>query len=90
MFRREYLKQKYPFQLSEMIQNGQLLEYLTDLDQRADRRYRFLIKEITKDEGLNNDMKRISPIQWRTAMKAVAEKVEESVKKEFVYSLPKV
>lgn len=90
MFHREYLKQKYPFLLSEMIQTGQLWEYLTHLDKQADCRYRFLIKEIGKDEGLNDDMKRILPIQWRSAMKAVTEKAEKIVKKEFVYILPKV
>lgn len=73
-----------------MIQTGQLWEYLTHLDKQADCRYRFLIKEIGKDEGLNDDMKRISPIQWRTTMKAVTEKAEKIVKKEFDYILPKV
>lgn len=90
MVHREYLKKKYPFLLAEMIQKGQLWEYLTDLDKQADCRYRFLIKEIGKDEGLNDDMKQISPIQWRTTMKAVTEKAEKIVKKEFVYILPKV
>ena len=49
-----------------------------------------LIKEISKDEGLDDDMKQISPLQWRTAMKAVTEKAEKIVKKEFVYIFPKV
>lgn len=73
-----------------MIQNGELREYLTVLDKRADCRYRFLIKEIRQAEGLSDDMKQISPMEWRAAMKAVTDKAEKIVKKEFVYILPKV
>ena len=164
MLHREYLKQKYPLALLKMIQNGELREYLTVLDKRADCRYRFLIKEIRqtlyddpiyrhglasfnnqcftqlyffqcsiiaylcslhleiarlacgctdhfvtdvlfyrdtfagqgrlvnrrKAEGLSDDMKQISPMEWRAAMKAVTDKAEKIVKKEFVYILPKV
>ena len=36
MLHREYLKKKYPLALTKMIQNGELREYLTVLDKRAD------------------------------------------------------
>ena len=90
MFHREYLKQKYPLALLKMIQNGELREYLTVLDKRADCRYRFLVKKIRQAEGLSDDMKQISPMEWRVSMKAVTDKAEKIVKKEFVYILPKV
>ena len=73
-----------------MIQNGELREYLIVLDNHADDRYRFLIKELKQVEGLSDDMKQISPMEWRAAMKAVTDKAEKIVKKEFVYTLPKV
>ena len=90
MLHREYLKQKYPLTLSKMIQNGKLREYLIVLDNQADYRYRFLIKELKQVEGLSDDMKQISPMEWRAAVKAVTDKAEKIVKKEFVYTLPKV
>lgn len=90
MLHREYLKQKYPLALLKMIQNGELREYLTVLDKRADCRYRFLVKKIRQAEGLSDDMKQISPMEWRVSMKAVTDKAEKIVKKEFVYILPKV
>ena len=90
MLHREYLKKKYPLALTKMIQNGELREYLTVLDKRADCRYRFLIKEIRQVAGLSDEMKQISPMEWRAAMKVVTDKAEKIVKKEFVYILPKV
>ena len=90
MLHREYLKKKYPLALTKMIQNGELREYLTVLDKRADRRYRFLIKEIRQVAGLSDEMKQISPMEWRAAMKVVTDKAEKIVKKEFVYILPQI
>ena len=90
MLHREYLKQKYPLALTKMIQNGELREYLTVLDKRADCRYRFLIKEIRQVAGLSDEMKQISPMEWRAAMKVVTDKAEKIVKKEFVYILPQI
>lgn len=83
----------YPFKIycNQLLSSQYLLrEYLKVLDKRADCRYRFLIKEIRQAEGLSDDMKQISPMEWRAAMKAVTDKAEKIVKKEFVYILPKV
>lgn len=49
-----------------------------------------MIKEIIQAEGLSDDMKQISPREWRAAMKVVTDKAEKIVKKEFVYILSKV
>ena len=49
-----------------------------------------MVKKIRQAEGLSDDMKQISPMEWRVSMKAVTDKAEKIVKKEFVYILPKV
>ena len=49
-----------------------------------------MIKEIRQVAGLSDEMKQISPMEWRAAMKVVTDKAEKIVKKEFVYILPQI
>lgn len=88
MDHREYLKENYPLTLSEMVKEGQLCKYLAALDQKADNRYRSLIKKMSEMEGLSKDIKFNSPVQWRKNMKKVTQAAEAVVKQEFVFISP--
>lgn len=59
---RAYLEETNPLLLNHLTLTGRLHNYLADLDEQAQNRYRFIIRQMAAAEGVTEKLKHQS--QW--------------------------
>ena len=83
---RAYLEETNPLLLNHLILTGRLYTYLADLDEQAQDRYRFIIRQMAAAEGVTEELKRQSQWEWVMAMNSIVDRAEESIKRELIYA----
>ena len=83
---RAYLEETNPLLLNHLILTGKLHNYLADLDEQAQDRYRFIIRQMAAAEGVTEDLKRRSQWEWVRAMNSIVDRAKESIKCELIYA----
>ena len=83
---RAYLEETNPLLLNHLILTGRLYTYLADLDEQAQDRYRFIIRQMAAAEGVTEELKRQSQWEWVMAMNSIVNRTEESIKRELIYT----
>ena len=83
---RAYLEETTPLLLNHLILTGRLHTYLADLDEQAQDRYRFIIRQMAAAEGVTEELKRQSQWEWVRAMNSIVDRAEESIKRELIYT----
>ena len=83
---RAYLEETNPLLLNHLILTGRLYTYLADLDEQAQDRYRFIIRQMAAAEGVTEELKRQSQWEWVMAMNSIVDRAEESIKRELIYT----
>lgn len=81
---RVYLEEMNPLLLNHLILTGRLHTYLADLNEQAQSRCRLIIKQMAAAEGVTEDLKRRSQLEWVKAMNSIVDRAEESVKHELI------
>ena len=81
---RAYLEETNPLLLNHLILTGRLYTYLADLNEQAQNRRRLIIKQMAAAEGVTEDLKRRSQLEWVKAMNSIVDRAEESVKHELI------
>ena len=83
---RAYLEETNPLLLNHLILTGRLHTYLADLDEQAQDRYRFIIKQMATAEGVTEELKHQSQWEWVKAMNSIVNRAEENIKRELIYT----
>ena len=83
---RAYLEDTNPLLLNHLILTGRIFTYLADLNEQARDRYRRIVRQMMEAEGVTEDMKRRSQMEWVRAMNSIASRAEEVVKHEMIYT----
>ena len=83
---RAYLEETNPLLLNHLILTGRLHTYLADLDEQAQDRYRFIIRQMAAAEGVTEDLKRRSQLEWVRVMNSIVNCAEEVIKRELIYT----
>ena len=83
---RAYLEETNPHLLNHLILTGRLHTYLADLDEQAQNRCRLIIKQMAAAEGVTEDLKRRSQLEWVKAMNGIVSRAEEIIKRELIYT----
>lgn len=83
---RAYLEETNPLLLNHLILTGKLHNYLADLDEQAQNRYRLIIRQMAAAEGVTENLKRWSQWEWVRAMNSIVDRTEESIKRELIYA----
>ena len=83
---RAYLEETNPLLLNRLILTGRLHTYLADLDEQAQDRYRFIIRQTATAEGVTEELKCRSQWEWVRAMNSIVDRVEERIKGELIYT----
>ena len=83
---RAYLEETNPLLLNHLILTGSLHTYLVDLDEQAKERCRVLIQQMATAEGVTEDLKRRSQLEWVRVMNSIVNRAEESIKRELIYT----
>lgn len=83
---RAYLEDTNPLLLNHLILTGRIFTYLADLNEQAQDCYRRIVRQMMEAEGVTEDMKRRSQMEWVRSMNSIANRAEEIVKTEMIYT----
>ncbi len=80
----QYLKETKPSVIGVMRLNGNLVPYLQSVDDQADEMAFQLVKQLAKQEGVTEELKRSDQMAWVGAMNNIRERVNEIVMNELI------
>ena len=81
----QYLKENRPTTVNVMKMNGTLNSYLREVDEQADEMCFQLVKQLAKQEGVTEDLKRRDKMAWVGAMNNIRDRVNEIVLNEVIF-----
>ena len=81
----QYLKEAKPSVIGVMRLNGSLHAYLQQVDEQADEMCYRLVKQMAKDEGVTEELKRRDQMVWVGAMNNIRNRVNEIVLNEVIF-----
>ena len=82
----QYLKETKPGVICVMRMNGNLIPYLRSVNDRANEMCFQLVKQLAKQKGVTEELKRSDQMAWVGAMNNIRNRVEEFVLHDFVYA----
>ena len=83
---RAYLEETNPLLLNHLILAGKLHTYLAELDEQAQDRCQLIIRQMAAAEGVTEDLKRRSQLEWVRVMNSIVNCAEEVIKRERIYT----
>ena len=81
---REYLKEYNPMMFNDLVLTGQLWTYLADLNEQAQSRVQFIIRQMQETENVKDELKAHDQMAWVRAMNSIYNRAEEIVIHELV------
>ena len=81
----QYLKENRPTTVNVMRMNGTLNSYLRGVDEQADEMCFQLVKQLVKQEGVTEELKRRDQMAWVGAMNNIRNRVNEIVLNEVIF-----
>ena len=80
----QYLKENKPTVVNVMRMNGNLKSYLREVDEQAEEMLFQFVKQMAKDEGVDEAMKRRDQLYWAGCMNNIRNRAEEIVLREVI------
>ena len=80
----QYLKETMPSAIGVMRLNGDLVPYLQSVDEQAEEIVFQLVKQLAKQEGATEELKRRDQMAWIGAMNNIRDRVNEVVMNELI------
>ena len=80
----QYLKETKPTLVNVMRMNGNLKSYLREVDEQAEEMLFQFVKQMAKDEGVDEAMKRRDQRYWVGRMNNIRNRAEEIVLREVI------
>ena len=81
----QYLKENKPAVVNVMRMNGNLKSYLREVDEQAEEKLFQLVKQMAKDEGVDEAMKQRDQLYWVGRMNNIRNRAEEIVLREVIF-----
>ncbi len=78
----EYLKLTY----INLLTNGVLNEYLSEIDNQACERFSRIVEQMKQEQEITEQLKEDNPIEWTRKMNRIRQQVEEIVLNEVTYN----
>ena len=82
---KQYLKEHRHIVYTTMLIDGTLNRYLADINQQAEQMFHRLIDEMAQKQGVTEQLKAESQMEWVQQMNACKAPAEEIVKFELIY-----
>ena len=83
--RRTFLKEHHNWLYSTMLMQGTLLKHLAEIDETCNSTLKYMMSKLAKQEGVTEQLKATSQMEWVQKMNSIKHRVEEIVMKEYVY-----
>lgn len=68
-----------------LLTSGKLNEYLYEIDKQVRERFCRIVKQLKTTQGITEQMKADSPMEWVRKMNCIRQQAEETVLNELVY-----
>ena len=81
----QYLKENRPTTVNVMRMNGMLNSYLREVNEQAEEMTYQLVKQLAKQEGVTEELKRRDQMAWVGAMNNIRNRVNEIVLNEVIF-----
>ena len=85
MIYRDYLRNNKKAIYSGLLMSGKLKERLEDIDRQAEEMFTQLINQMTKDEGVDESLKKRNQLEWIQRMNSIRNRTEEVVLSKIIY-----
>ena len=79
-----YLRQCKKTTYTALVIEGNLSDYLADVNEQAEEMLFQLVKQMAKDEGVDEALKRRNQFSWVQRMNSIRNRAEEIVIKELI------
>lgn len=74
-----YLKEQKPFRYADLLTTCKLDSYLADINEQAVEMLERMIAQMAKVEGVTEDLKANSPMDWVGRMNSIRNRAEEVI-----------
>ena len=81
----QHLKENKPTTVNVMQMKGTLKQYLREVDEQAEKMLYGLVRQMAKDEGVNEALKRQNQMLWVQRMNSIRNRAEEIVLKDLIF-----
>ena len=81
----DYLKQHSKVTYTNLLTNGRLNAYLTDIDRQAQERFERLIEQMKQAQGITERLKEGNALEWIGQLNNIRDCAREIVEKEIIY-----
>lgn len=81
----QYLKENRPMTVNVMRMKGTLNSYLREVNEQAEEMTFQLVKQLAKQEGVTEELKRRDQMAWVGAMNNIRDRVNEIVLNEVIF-----
>ena len=81
-----YLRQCKKTTYTALVIEGKLPDYLADVNEQAEGMLFQLVKQMAKDEGVNEALKRQDQMLWVQRMNSIRNRAEEIVLKDLIFA----
>ena len=82
---RDYLREYKPIQYNCLLLSGELWTYLADLNEQAQDRLVWVIKQMKAAEGITETLKASDPMVWVQRMNNIRARAEEIIREELIF-----
>ena len=82
---REYLREVHPARLNTLTLTGELWTYIADLNEQAQERLDTIMEQMKAAEGVTEELKRTSQMEWVQRCNSIHNRAEEIVLHELPY-----
>ena len=80
-----YLKQHRKVLYYNLLTSGKLNDYLADIDKQAENMFSRLVKQMAECEGVTEQLKANSPMEWVGRMNNIRSRATEIVNIEYIF-----
>ena len=82
---REYMKENNPMLYNDLVLSCRLWTYLADINEQAQDRLQFIIRQMQKAESVTEELKKENQMEWVGRMMSIYNRAEEIVLNELLY-----
>lgn len=80
-----YLQKYRKLTYINLLTIGKLDEYLYEIDKQAQERFCRIVKQLKTTQGITEQLKSDSPVEWVEKMNCIRQQAEETVSNELIY-----
>lgn len=84
--RRRYLREHRKILYYNLLTKCKLIDHLADIEEDAQKMYDRLVKQLSEQEGISEQLKTKNQILWVQRMNSIRNRVSEIVNTELIYT----